>query len=82
MLVLSRKRCEEVIVPQYGIVLTVLEVRGDKVRLGFSAPPDVHVHRREVWERLQRTRRRKRTPRQKSGRGAQDAQQDVLNNDL
>lgn len=53
MLVLSRKVKEEIIMPQYGIILTVLEVRGDRVRIGISAPPDVEVHRREVWERMQ-----------------------------
>ncbi len=45
-------RREEIVVPECGVVFTVLEVRGDQVRLGISAPADVGVHRREVWERI------------------------------
>jgi carbon storage regulator len=53
MLVLTRKRKEAVIVPDCGVMVTVLEIRGGQVRLGISAPPNVRVHRREVWDRLQ-----------------------------
>lgn len=52
MLVLSRKCGEKIVVPDSGIVLTVLEVRGPKVRLGIEAPPHVPVHRSEVWARI------------------------------
>jgi carbon storage regulator len=53
MLVLSRKPGEEIVVPGCDLVFTILEVRGDKVRLGISAPTEVHIYRREIWERIQ-----------------------------
>ena len=49
MLVLSRKRNESVIIND-NIVVTVIDVRGDKVRIGIEAPRDVAVHRQEVLE--------------------------------
>ncbi|HZT79373.1 MAG TPA: carbon storage regulator [Gemmataceae bacterium] len=52
MLVLSRKMGEDVVLPELGVVFTVLEVRADRVRVGITAPADVQVHRREVWERI------------------------------
>ncbi|MCS7023023.1 MAG: carbon storage regulator CsrA [Gemmataceae bacterium] len=48
MLVLSRKKNESVIINN-DIVITVIEIRGDKVRLGIVAPKDVPVHREEVY---------------------------------
>ena len=53
MLILNRKIGEEIVVPQCGLVFTVLAVRGEKVRVGISAPPDLQVHRREVWQRIE-----------------------------
>ncbi len=53
MLVLSRKKGESVIIRE-NIVVTVVEIRGDKVRLGIEAPKDVPVHRREVYEAIKR----------------------------
>jgi carbon storage regulator CsrA len=58
MLVLTRKPNEEVVIPQYGITITPLQVKGDKVRLGVTAPLDVEVYRSEVWDRMQAERRR------------------------
>jgi carbon storage regulator len=52
MLVLSRKCGEKVVLPELGVVLSVVEVRGGHVRLGVTAPDGVPVHREEVWERL------------------------------
>jgi len=52
MLVLSRKTGEKIVIPDLGIELTVLEVRGDRIRLGISAPDNVKVHREEVWQRI------------------------------
>lgn len=57
MLVLSRKNREAVVVGASVSVkpllkVTVLEIKGDKVRLGFEAGTEVVVHRSEVWERL------------------------------
>lgn len=51
MLVLSRKKNESIIIND-NITITVIEIRGDKVRLGIEAPKDVSVHRREVYEAI------------------------------
>lgn len=51
MLVLSRKKNESIIIRD-DIVVTVVEVRGDKVRLGIEAPREVAVHRREIYEAI------------------------------
>lgn len=60
MLVLSRKRDESIVIGD-NIVLTVVDIRGDKVRLGIEAPKEVPVHRQEVWEAVQRENRKKET---------------------
>jgi len=52
MLVLSRKKNESIIIND-NITVTVIEIRGDKVRLGIEAPKDVSVHRREVYDAIQ-----------------------------
>ena len=54
MLVLSRKRDEKIVIGD-RIVITVVEVRGDKVRLGIEAPTDVPVHRQEVYDAIRRS---------------------------
>ena len=51
MLVLTRKKGESIIIRE-NIVLTVVEVRGDKVRLGIAAPRDVPVFRRELYDAI------------------------------
>jgi carbon storage regulator len=53
MLVLSRQRDQSIIIGD-NIVVTVVDIRGDKVRLGIDAPSEVPVHRREVYEAIQR----------------------------
>jgi carbon storage regulator len=53
MLVLSRKRDERIMIGD-EISLLVVDIRGDKVRLGIEAPSDVAVHRKEVYEAIQR----------------------------
>jgi carbon storage regulator len=52
MLVLSRKKNESIVVDE-SIVITVVEIRGDKVRLGIEAPREVPIHRSEVYEAIQ-----------------------------
>jgi carbon storage regulator len=51
MLVLSRKKNESIVINN-DIVITIVEIRGDKVRLGIVAPKDVPVHREEVYEAI------------------------------
>jgi carbon storage regulator len=51
MLVLSRNRDESIVIGD-NIVVTVVDVRGDKVKLGIEAPQDISVHRREVYEAI------------------------------
>lgn len=53
MLVLSRKKSESVVIND-DIVITIVEVRGDKVRLGIQAPREVPVHRKEVLDAILR----------------------------
>ena len=53
MLVLSRKKNESIIINDH-ITVTVVEIRGDKVRLGVEAPKEVPVHRREVYDAIRR----------------------------
>ena len=58
MLVLSRHRDESIMIGD-NIVITVVDVRGDKVRLGIDAPTDIPVHRQEVYDAIQREKNAK-----------------------
>ena len=51
MLVLSRQRDESIIIGD-NIVVTIVDIRGDKVRLGINAPTEIPVHRQEVYEAI------------------------------
>lgn len=55
MLILSRRLGESIKIGD-EVTVTVLGVKGDQVRLGFTAPPNVAVHREEVYERIQAER--------------------------
>ena len=55
MLVLSRQRDESIIIGD-EIKITIVDIRGDKVRLGIEAPTQIPVHRQEVYEAIQRER--------------------------
>ena len=55
MLVLYRKKNESIIIND-DITITVVEIRGDKVRLGIDAPTEIPVHRQEVYEAIKRER--------------------------
>ena len=57
MLVLSRHRDESIMIGD-DVVVTIVDIRGDKVRLGIEAPSDVPVHRQEVYEAIQRENRK------------------------
>ncbi len=56
MLVLSRKKSESIIIND-NIIVMVVDVRGGRVRLGIEAPNEVPVHRREVYEETQLSRK-------------------------
>ena len=61
MLVLTRRSSQSIVIGK-DIVVTVLEVRGDQVRIGVSAPRDVDVHREEVFLELQAANRSAASP--------------------
>lgn len=56
MLVLSRQRDETIMIGD-DIEVTVVDIRGDKVRLGITAPKEISVHRKEVYEAIKRENR-------------------------
>jgi len=53
MLVLSRQRDESIVIGD-DIIITIVDVRGEKVRLGITAPPHIPVHRKEIYEAIKR----------------------------
>lgn len=53
MLVLSRQKDESIVIGD-DVEITIVDVRGDKVRLGITAPKSIPVHRREVYDAIQR----------------------------
>ena len=53
MLVLSRKKDEKIVIGD-NISIMIVEIRGDKVRLGIEAPREVSVHRREVYDAIKK----------------------------
>lgn len=57
MLVLSRQRDESIVIGE-NVVVTIVDIRGDKVRLGIEAPSEIPVHRQEVYEAIQRENRK------------------------
>jgi len=58
MLVLSRQKDESIIIGD-DVEVIIVDVRGDKVRLGITAPKNISVHRREVYEAIQREKKEK-----------------------
>lgn len=55
-MVLSRKKGESIVIND-DVTVVVVEIRGDKVRLGVEAPKEVPVHRREVYDAIQRNKK-------------------------
>ncbi|MEP0848230.1 MAG: carbon storage regulator CsrA [Phycisphaerae bacterium] len=53
MLVLSRQRDESIMIGD-NVQITIVDIRGDKVRLGIVAPAEISVHRKEVYDAIQR----------------------------
>ena len=52
MLVLSRKKNEKLILTG-GIEVSIVQIRGDRVRLGITAPKDIVIHRSEIWDAIE-----------------------------
>ncbi len=57
MLVLSRQRDESIMIGD-NVQITIVDIRGDKVRLGIMAPSEIPVHRKEVYDAIQRENRK------------------------
>jgi carbon storage regulator len=68
MLVLSRKKNESIVINN-DITIVVVEIRGDKVRLGVEAPKEVPVHRREVYDAIHRGTNEASSPGSPTGMG-------------
>ena len=64
MLVLSRQRDESIMIGD-DVEITVVDIRGDKVRLGITAPKEIPVHRREIYDAIQREKKAKQLQEQK-----------------
>jgi carbon storage regulator len=58
MLVLSRQKDESIMIGD-EVEITIVDVRGDKVRLGITAPKSIAVHRREIYDAIQREKKAK-----------------------
>ncbi|MCA9236986.1 MAG: carbon storage regulator CsrA [Planctomycetales bacterium] len=69
MLVLSRKKNESIVIND-DITIVVVEIRGDKVRLGVEAPKEVPVHRNEVYEAIRRNQPVNAEPPKEAGAGS------------
>jgi carbon storage regulator len=63
MLVLSRQKDESIIIGD-DVEIIIVDVRGDKVRLGITAPKSISVHRKEVYEAIQREKKEKKIKQQ------------------
>ena len=63
MLVLSRQKDESIVIGD-DVEITVVDVRGGKVRLGITAPKSISVHRREVYDAIQREKSKKQSQKQ------------------
>jgi len=76
MLVLSRQKDESIIIGD-DIEITIVDVRGDKVRLGITAPKEISVHRREVYEAIQKEKkqRQEKQDKEKQDKEEQDKEQ-------
>ncbi len=73
MLVLSRQRDESIMIGD-DVEIIIVDVRGDKVRLGITAPKEIPVHRREIYDAIQREKRQKKETQEKQEKESQTPQ--------
>ena len=70
MLVLSRQRDESIMIGD-DVEIIIVDVRGDKVRLGITAPKSIPVHRREIYDAIQREKNEKKESQKQQGQEPQ-----------
>ena len=73
MLVLSRQRDESIMIGD-DVEIIIVDVRGDKVRLGITAPRSIPVHRREIYDAIQREKKQKKETQEKQEKEPQTPQ--------
>ena len=75
MLVLSRQRDESIMIGD-DVEIIIVDVRGDKVRLGITAPKSIPVHRREIYDAIQREKTDKKETEKQPEKEARATKQD------
>ena len=70
MLVLSRQRDESIMIGD-DVEIIIVDVRGDKVRLGITAPKSIPVHRREIYDAIQREKNQKKDSKEQEEKGTE-----------
>ena len=70
MLVLSRQRDESIMIGD-DVEIIIVDVRGDKVRLGITAPKNIPVHRREIYDAIQREKNEQQKPQEPEDKKAE-----------
>lgn len=62
VLVLSRQRDEAIVIPECDIEIVVVQIKGDKVRLGITAPDHIQIYREEIWQEVLNEKASQRRP--------------------
>lgn len=66
MIVITRQKDESIMIGD-KVEISIIDVRGDKVRLGISCPRSISIHRKEIWEAMQREKKKKENEKEKEG---------------